>query len=204
MAYHNKSQTWLFYTILIVCLLALGISAYTLIQVNSIKSVLQPAGIAINEFLGKLTAHSELTDYKDITPVNVVQITNNNIANLQSQIQGLDISYLGSYLVQYNDRIIIYDFEKDQIAANIQLQAPQAQLPADFFEKLAKHAELQGVETEAPTGGIIDEASLTSLRQQFPDVYQNANAGDYILRYSDRLIIFNYERNEVIGAFQLG
>jgi len=204
MAYRNETQTRLHYTILIVCLLALGTSAYTLIQVNSIKSVLQPAGIAINEFLGKLTAHNELSDYKDIAPVNIVQITNNNIANLQSQIQGLDISYLGSYLVQYNDRIIIYDFERDQIAANIQLQAPQAQLPADFFEKLAKHAELQGVETEAPTGGIIDEASLTTLRQQFPDVYQNANAGDFILRYSDRLIIFNYERNEVIGAFELG
>lgn len=203
MAYKNEPK-WLLYTTFIICLLVLGVSAYTLFQVYSVKSILQPAGISINEFLTKLTAHNELSAYKNIAPINIVRITNNNLANLQTQIQGLDISYLGSYVVQYNDRFVIYDFEKDQIVANLQLQMPQAQLPSDFFEKLTKHAELQGVEAETPTGGILDQASLTSLKQQFPDVYQNASVGDYLLRYSDRLIIYNYERNEVIGAFQLG
>ena len=206
MANRTRTHSKLHHSLLIICFLVLlGVSVYTLIQVNSIKTVLQPEGISVNEFLQKLTAHAELTDYKDIAPSNVVQITNNNIANLQGQIQGIDISYLGNYIVQYPDRIIIYNFETDQITANIQMQTPQEQqLPADFFEKLIKHAELQGVEAEAPTGGIIDQESLTSLKQQFPDVYSNANVGDYILRYTDRLVIYNYERNEVIGAFELG
>lgn len=193
-----------FYAILVICCLTLIVSFYTLNQMNSVKSTLQPAGTSVNEFLGKLTAHEELSAYKNMAPVNIVQITNNNIADLQAQIQGLDTSYLGSYIIQYSDRMIIYDFEKDTITANLQMQTPQSQLPADFFEKLVKHAELQGVETEIPTGGVIDQASLTSLQEQFPDVYNNANAGDYLLRYSDRIIIYNYERNEVIGAFELG
>lgn len=202
--YDTEVPKWVFYAILVICCLTLIFSFYTLNQLNSIKSTLQPAGISVNDFLEKLTAHEELSAYKSMAPVNVVQITNNNIADLQGQIQGLDASYLGSYIIQYSDRMIIYDFEKDLITANLQLQAPESQLPADFFEKITKHAELQGVETEIPTGGVIDQESLTSLQQQFPDVYKDANVGDYLLRYSDRLIIYNYDKNEVIGAFSLG
>jgi len=84
------------------------------------------------------------------------------------------------------------------------LQQPQqAQLPADFFTKLNKHNELQGLQNQQPIGGQIDAASLAILKQQFPDVYANAKVGDFLLRYQTKLIIYDYNNNRIVNAVNL-
>ena len=187
------------YLILIICIISLGVSSYTLYE---IKKASQPSQIiTINQFLAKLTAHNELANYKDIPPLNIVRIDNTNLANLQAQINGLDVSFIGSYVIQYTDRLVIYNFETDKIKANTPLQTQQ--LPQDFFTKLLQHPELKGMDQTAPQGGILDGASLQSLKQQLPDVYKDAQVGDYLLRYPNRLIIYNYQQDKIVNAVNL-
>ena len=77
-------------------------------------------------------------------------------------------------------------------------------LPSDLFTKLNLHPELMGLENEQPLGGQIDELSLETLKQQFPDVYADAKVGDYLLRYSTRLVIYDYNNDEIVNALNLG
>jgi len=195
------------YIILIVCIISVVISSAALYEIKKITGPGQGTtgqGITIDQFLAKLTAHNELTSYRDIPPLNIIQVNNANLANLQAQINGLDASFIGSYIVQYTDRLIIYNLETDQITTNIQLQAQQQQqMPQDFFAKLLQHPELQGVGQTQPQGGILDQASLASLKQQLPDVYKDAQVGDYLLRYVDRLIIYNYQQDRIVNAVAL-
>ena len=188
------------YIILIVCIISLVVSSAALYEIKKITPPQQEQGIAIEQFLAKLTAHDELTSYRGIPPLNIIQVNNANLANLQAQINGLDASFIGSYIIQYTDRLIIYNFESDQIATNIPIQTQQQQMPQDFFAKLLQHPELQGVGQTQPQGGILDQASLASLKQQLPDVYKDAQMGDYLLRYADRLIINNYQQDKIVNA----
>ena len=188
------------YIILIVCIISLVVSSAALYEIKKITPPQQEQGIAIEQFLAKLTAHDELTSYRGIPPLNIIQVNNANLANLQAQINGLDASFIGSYIIQYTDRLIIYNFESDQIATNIPIQTQQQQMPQDFFAKLLQHPELQGVGQTQPQGGILDQASLASLKQQLPDVYKDAQMGDYLLRYADRLIIYNYQQDKIVNA----
>ena len=194
----------LVYIILITTIITLGISIYTLNEVRTFKSAIFPQTVSLDQFLNKLTAHEELTDYKDIPPLNIIRIDNTNLANLQAQIAGLDTSFIGKYIVMYTNRMVIYDFDNDVIAGNVASQAPQqTQLPQDFSAKLLTHPELQGVENINPAGGIIDQASLDTLQQQLPDIYKDAKVGDYLLRYPDRLIIYDYQNDNIVAAFAL-
>ena len=77
-------------------------------------------------------------------------------------------------------------------------------MPADFFAKLNSHPELQGLQDQQPTGGQLDEASLNTLNQQFPDVYANAKVGDFLLRYQTKLIIYDYAQDRIVNAVGLG
>jgi hypothetical protein len=192
------------YLILIILAGTLGVSIYTLTEVRALKTVIIPETVSIEEFLQKLTSHDDLKNYKDIPPLNIMRIDSTNLGNLQAQINGLDATHIGKYIVQYTDRLVIFDFEGNNIIGNLAAQTqPEAQLPQDFFDKLAVHPELQGAETVNPSGGILDQSSLDTLKQRFPDVYKDANVGDYILRYPDRLILYNYQNDQIVGAFAL-
>ncbi len=192
----------LVYIILIVSTLSLIVSSYTLYELK--QATEQPETISMEDFLSKLTSHEEVLAYKGINPSNIVKIDSTNLADLQSQIDGLDISFLGSYLVKYQDLIIIYDYGTDTIKGVVKIPNREAaQLPQDFFAKLNVHPELKGAEQESPTGGILDETSLQALKQQLPDVYADAKVGDYLLRYTDRLVIYDYNRDVIVNAVPL-
>ena len=195
-----------FQTIIVLSIIAtLIISILAFVNVYQLKKTLIPTSINMNNFLKKLTSHEEMKSYVGVAPLNIVQINNNNFANLQTQIKGLDTSYIGSFIVQYTDRIIIYDYKNYQIKGTVTLQQPQqGQLPSDFLAKLNKHVELQGLENQQPIGGQLDEASLNTLKQQFPDVYKDAKVGDYLLRYTKKLIIYDYKQNKIVNAVNLG
>jgi|TARA_B100001964_G_scaffold228672_1_gene280096 hypothetical protein len=191
------------YILIVLVIASLAISILALFNVNELKKSL-PTMINTQDFLNKLTAHDQMRAYVGIAPLNIIQITNNNIANLQAQIDGLDRSFIGSFIVQYTDVIAIYDYTNDVIMGTANLPQPIAQLPADFLTKLNAHSELAGLENEQPVGGQIDQASLDTLRQQFPTVYANAKAGDFLLRYTTKLIIYDYNADVMVNAVNLG
>ncbi len=194
--------------ILILLVVAtLVVSSLALMTVKELKNAVTPKTISVEDFLKKLTTHNELKSYVGQAPLNIVQISNNNYGTLQTQINGLDISYVGSYIVQYSDRIVIYDYDKDQLRGTVNLQQQQAQqqaqLPADFVTKLSAHSELQGIQGQQPVGGQLDQASLNTLKQQFPDVYAKAKVGDFVLRYQTKLIIYDYNADLIVNSVNL-
>ncbi|MEK7224390.1 MAG: hypothetical protein AAB221_01755, partial [Bacteroidota bacterium] len=139
------------YAIFLLVIAALAVSVLALVNTYQLKAAVIPKTIDANDFMKKLTSHAEMKGYTGVAPLNVLQINQNNIANLQSQISGLDASYLGNFMVQYTDRIIIYDYDGDKIKGSVSLQQPQQdQLPADFLTRLAKHPEMQGLQNEQP------------------------------------------------------
>jgi len=201
------------YTMLVILIATLVVSATALIKTSQLKKELLNSGtgagtsssINANDFLRKLTSHAEMKGYVGIAPLNIVQVNANNIANLKSQINGLDDSYIGNFIVQYNDRIVVYDYGNDQLRGSVSLQQPQqGNIPSDFFAKLSSHSEVQGLQNEQPLGGQLDQASLEILKQQFPDVYANAKVGDYLLRFQTRLIIYDYDADRIVNAVNLG
>lgn len=192
------------YLIVLSIIATLIVSIFALVNVYQLKKALIPRTINMNDFLKKLTSHDEMKAYVGVAPLNTIQINNNNFDNLQTQINGLDVSYIGNFIVQYTDRIVVYDYNNDKVRGSVSLQQPQqAQLPADFLTKLNKHPELQGLQKEQPIGGQLDQASLNTLKQQFTDVYANAKVGDFLLRYKTKLIIYDYNADKIVNAVNL-
>lgn len=192
------------YFIVLSIITTLIISIFALVNVYQLKKALIPKTINMNDFLKKLTSHDEMKAYVGVAPLNVIQVNNNNFANLQAQINGLDASYIGNFIIQYTDRIVVYDHDNDKVRGTVSLQQPQqAQLPADFLTKLNKHPELKGLENQQPIGGQLDQASLNTLKQQFTEVYANAKVGDFLLRYQTKLIIYDYSADKIVNAVNL-
>ncbi|MBI2654521.1 hypothetical protein HYX02_07000 [Candidatus Woesearchaeota archaeon] len=193
------------YLVVLSIMATLIVSLIALTNIYQLKKTLMPRTINMNDFLKKLTAHDEMKGYVGVAPLNVVQINNNNFANLQTQVAGLDVSYIGNFIVQYTDRIVVYDYDNDLVRGTLTFQQPQqGQLPADFLTKLNKHPEMTGLQSQQPIGGQLDANTLNTLRQQFPDVYANAKAGDFLLRYQTKLIIYDYNADKIVNAVNLG
>lgn len=192
------------YFIVFSIIATLIISILAFVNIYQLKKTLIPTTINTNNFLKRLTSHNEMRAYVGIAPLNIIQINNNNFANLQAQMSGLESSYIGNFIVQYADRVVVYDYDKDVIRGTVSLQQAQAQPPSDFSSKLNKHPELQGLQNQQPIGGQLDEVSLSTLKQQFPDVYVNAKAGDYLLRYQTKLIVYDYNQDRIVNAVNLG
>lgn len=202
--YHIYESPAFQYLIVLSIIATLIVSIFALVNIYQIKNTLIPKTVNVNDFLKKLTSHSELKGYVGVAPLNIVQVNSNNFANLQSQIQGLDASFIGNFIVQYTDRIVVYDYDKDKIKATANLNQQQlAQLTADFFSKLNKHPELKGLQDQKPAGGQLDANSLATLKQQFSDVYKDAKVGDFLLRYPTKLIIYDYAADKIINSVNL-
>lgn len=202
---HIYGKPFFLHILVLSVIATLIISIFSLVNVYQLKKIAIPKTVDAGDFLKKLTAHGEMKGYVGVAPLNIIQVNGNNLANLQAQINGLDVSYLGKFIVQYTDRIIVYDYDNDKLIGTVSLQQPQQpQLPTDFFTKLNKHTELQGLQNQEPIGGQIDKSSLSTLKQQFPEVYANAKVGDFLLRYKTRLVIYDYNKDLVVNAVNLG
>mgnify|MGYP001593706795 CR=1 FL=1 len=90
---------------------------YAVIQINTIKTYF-PKPILLEDLLNKLTTHPELKQYKNIKPVNVIQVTSQNLNELSTGIPGLDQSYIGNIVVVFDDRLAVYDYNNDIIKVN--------------------------------------------------------------------------------------
>jgi hypothetical protein len=203
-SFHDVSPI-VHYAILLLVMVSLVISVLAYMKVDAIENAAVPETISVEDFLKKLTSHEETKGLVGVAPLNVVQITQANLANLQGQISGLDVSFVGSYIVQYQDRVVVYDYQNDVIKGVVALQQPsQEDLAQDFITKLYAHPEVSELQNEQPQGGQLDAQSLATLKQQFPDVYANAKVGDFLLRYSTRLIIYDYANDVIVNAVNLG
>ena len=193
------------YAVVLSIIATLVISIFALVNIYQIKNTVVPKTVNTNDFLKKLTSHAEMKAYVGAAPLNIVQISSNNFANLQSQISGLDTSYIGNFLVQYTDRVIVYDYGNDKIRGSVSLQSQQqSQLAADLAAKLYRHPEMAGLQSEQPVGGQLDADSLNTLKQQFPDVYANAKVGDFLLRYKTKLVIYDFNADRIVNDVKLG
>src|SRR3989338_8344134 len=114
-----KENLGMNYVLILLVVVSLIVSTATLVYVYKIKTAVIPQTINLEDFLKKLTAHEEMKGYVGVAPLNVIQINNNNFANLQQQISGLDVSYVGSFILQYTDRVVVYDYAKDQIKGSV-------------------------------------------------------------------------------------
>jgi hypothetical protein len=200
----NQPQTYLLYAVLIISVLMLFASVASLINLYELKKALVPKSINIKEFIEKLSSHPEMKNYAGVDPLNILQINNNNYPNLQAQIRGLNVSHIGNFIVQYNDRLVIYDYNNDKITGGADLQQQtQVQLPEDFFTKLNKHSELKDLQNQKPAVAQLDSESLDTLKQQFPQTYAKAKEGDFILRYEKKLVIFDYKQNKIVNVVDL-
>jgi len=201
--WHWHGKPIFHYIIVLLVIANLAVSTSTLIIANQIKKSYLSKTVNVNDFLKKLTAHNEMTNYTGVVPLNIIQINSNNIDSLRTQINGLDVSYIGAFIVEYSDKIIIYDYDNDKLRLTSSLHQAQEQLPTDFLAKLNKHIELQGLQNQQPVGGKLDKSSLDSLKQQLPAVYANAKVGNFLLRYKTKLIIYDYNNDKIVNAVNL-
>ena len=152
--------------------------------------------------MGKITGHTELSGLTDVPPTNIIQVNTNNLADLQTQIQGLNVNHIGKFLVQYSDRVILYDYDNDIIEGQIPIEQ-QSQISDDFMNKFYAHQEVAGLAGEQPVGGILDVESLNTLQEQFPEVYKDAKEGDFLLRFPTALVIYDYGNDKLVNAIPL-
>tara|TARA_Y100000310_G_scaffold345857_1_gene471566 strand:+ start:19036 stop:19716 length:681 start_codon:yes stop_codon:yes gene_type:complete len=199
----NRSvPSYVLYLLVVGLVVAIGVSFFSLKGYSDLKKTIEPVSIDLDKFLGMVTAHTELESFKDVSPTNILQVNNNNLASLQGQIQGLNINHIGKFLIQYSDRIVLFDYENDIVEGQIPLeQAPT--LPEDFLGKLYAHTEISSLQGENPVGGVLDSGSLNTLKEQFPSVYENAKEGDYLLRYPTALVIYDYGNDQLVNAVPL-
>ncbi len=191
------------YLVLFLVGVALVFGVWSFVKVKKIERIAIPPTADMDKFLKRVTAHSEAQEYAGVVPLNVVQITQSNLGNFQAQIAGLDTSYIGSYMVQYANSIIVYDYAKNSIRGRIDVPQASPSLPQDFSAKLYAHPEAAAFQGEQPQGGQLDASTLATLKQQFPDFYANAKEGDYLLRYSTKLVIYDYANDRIVNAINL-
>ena len=125
-----------------------------------------------------------------------------DLKKIQSQIEDINEDHLGSYVLAYPDRIIVYNYEDDVIILRRDVQQ-QAQLPQDFFIKLFAHPELRGYETKSPTGGRLSEESVQQLAEINPELADSALPGDFILNFPDKTFIYNYEKDILKAEYSI-
>lgn len=81
--------------------------------------------VNVADFMAKLTAHNESAKYKGIIPNTILQVNQQNLATLSKQIVGLDENYIGAFVIQYPEEVVIYDFGNDKILAQLSLPKQQ-------------------------------------------------------------------------------
>lgn len=65
--------------------------------------------------------------------------------------------------------------------------------PRDFKEKL--HALYGPIPDDAFIAEITD---ITIVKNQQPQIYKDARNGDYIVAFADKVIVYDYENNQII------
>ncbi len=70
---------------------------------------------------------------------------------------------------------------------------------ADVISKLEQFEELK--EKQLVEIKKLMEPELSKLKQEQPVIYKDTKQGDYLVKYSDRWIVYDYENNKIIRDF---
>ncbi len=151
------------------------------------------------DFVTKLLAHTELASHSNenptITLLDQAAIDQGKTANAEFFASAKS----GQYLLQWTDLFIVFDYETDKIVSMFQPE----RAPDDFLPKLTAHSEMAGYVSQVPRISRISASVLPQLKEQFANIYANAKADDYVVRYNDRLVIYDYAADKIVDMFSL-
>lgn len=147
---------------------------------------------APSDLIQKFLAHNINTTYRNQQP-DVVKITEDNILELARQIEGLKKEHLGSYVLAYPDMVYLYDYNSDEVLAELPLNSGEKTVPEDLLDKLYEHQEMQEYTGTTPEGLVATEQNIQQLSSQGID----AEIGDYILQYPDTLVVYDYKKDKI-------
>ncbi|NQV09319.1 hypothetical protein HQ529_05705 [Candidatus Woesearchaeota archaeon] len=151
------------------------------------------------DFGQKLFAHPEVADHVGTDPT-ITRIDDQFLETMRENSQEFfNSANIGDYLLEWSDLAVIYDYATDSL---VNILRPQ-QAPADLLTKLTSQPGLESYATETPRVSIVTADVLPQLLEQFPNIYTNAEAGNYVVRYADKLVIFDYNSNAVVDSFDL-
>lgn len=151
------------------------------------------------DFALKLFAHPEVQDHSGVNPTVTILDQQFLDTMRENNATFFDNAKVGDYLVEWQDLVVIYDYDNNVIINSL---IPQ-QAPADLLIKVTAHEGLETYTAETPRVSIVTEDVLPQLLEQFPNIYANAQAGNYVIRYTDKLIIYDYENDFVVDSFDL-
>jgi hypothetical protein len=71
----------------------------------------------------------------------------------------------------------------------------------NLFERLNSFSQLKGKEPLEITKLTQEEIDIKS--QQYPVIYSDAKEGDYLIKYENLLVLYDYQNNEIKKEFNL-
>jgi len=146
------------------------------------------------DLLLKLIAHEGLENYANQQP-NIIRITSQNLENLKQQVNGIDETHIGNYIVSYQDLVILYDYIQDTILDSIRFEA----VPQDLLLKLTAHSEMQAYKEVDPFNVlVVKQDNLQALQQQIGGL-DETHIGSFIISYPDnRVIMYDYVNDAIL------
>lgn len=165
---------------------------------NEIVNVLS-SQVLPPDFSQRLFAHAEVQDHRE-QDADLTLITEDSLVTArQNNPDFFENAEAGYYLLQWQDLSILYNYEDDVILNLFRLQLA----PADLLAKLTAHPELNDYANQVPRVSIVTEDVLPELQEQFPNIYANAYAGNFVLRFDDKLVLYDYENDVLVANFDL-
>ncbi|MDP7141449.1 MAG: hypothetical protein QF362_01305 [Candidatus Woesearchaeota archaeon] len=146
------------------------------------------------DLLLKLIAHEGLENYANQQP-NIIEITSQNLENLKQQINGIDETQIGNYIVSYQDLVLLYDYMQDTVLDSIRFEA----VPQDLLLKLTAHDEMQAYKEVDPFNMVIvKQDNLQALQQQIGGL-DETHIGAFIISYPDnRVVMYDYVNDAIL------
>ena len=91
-----------------------------------------------------------------------------------------------------------YEKPEANVTGNIIVEPETEQgLPSDFKANLNKYVQV-------PEDAMIARIdNITLVKKTQPQIYANARNGDYIIAFSDNVIVYDYNNNKVIDIFKV-
>lgn len=105
----------------------------------------------------------------------------------------------GDKVIGFADRMIIYNEEEHRIVyegkSPVQIQQDQyIEKLKPILESVSKHTQIN----EEAVPRLLTVTDPESLQEQQPEIYKDAQAGDQVLVYNDRVIIYRPSTDEII------
>ena len=187
-------------------IVSLGISVYNLVSIKTApqNSIIGITGAAsaqqVQELLNQFSSLQGLEQYKNVDPLTIVQINEQNMANLRQQIAGITNAHLGEFIIEYPDAIFIYDAQEGSFARIISRQEETINL---ILQRLSSHAELGGLRQITPAIGEISNKSLIGLKTQYPSYFNDVRAGQLLVRYPRHLVVYDAQADVIQKIFTI-